>query len=160
MHFFSHSTLKNGQILGTFNKKFKRFLFSRSDGVLNFKVDVPIDSEEVRIIAKLETEDYGQVQSSAYAYKTHTNNEHYIHVRSSTKHIAVGEYVVFHVKTSFPFEVFDWVVLSKNIVIRSGREYGDNIHPEVKTFSLVTSPDMAPGFHIVVYTSLPIEGTV
>ena len=46
---------------------------------------------------------------------------------------------------------------SKNNIIQAGREYGDNIHPEVKTFSLVTSPDMAPGFHVLVYTSLPIH---
>ena len=91
------------------------------------------------------------------AHKTHTNNEHYIHVKSSTRNIAVGQYVIFHVKTSFPFEFFDWIVISKNNIIQAGREYGDNIHPEVKTFSLVASPDMAPGFHVLVYTSLPID---
>ena len=78
------------------------------------KVNIPLISDRIKITAKLETESHGQVSTSTFAYKTHSNNnEHYIHVKSSTKHIAVGQYVVFHVKMSFPFEVFDWVVISK-----------------------------------------------
>ena len=41
--------------------------------------------------------------------------------------------------------------MSKDIVLHSGREYGDDVHSEIKTFSLVTSPEMAPGFHVLVY---------
>ena len=44
--------------------------------------------------------------------------------------------------------------MSKDIILHSGREYGENIHAEIKTFSLVTSPEMAPGFHILVYTKI------
>ena len=114
LHFFLTLLLKmvKFQVLLTINSKDS---FSRSDGVLNFKVDVPIDSEEIRIIAKLETEDYGQVQSSAYAYKTHTNNDHYIHVRSSTKHIAVGEYVVFMSKLVSPLRFLIGLSLVKTL---------------------------------------------
>ena len=41
--------------------------------------------------------------------------------------------------------------MSKDIVLHSGREYGDDVHSEIKTFSVVTSPEMAPGFHVMVY---------
>ena len=79
------------------------------------------------------------------------NQDHYIHIRSSTSRIQVGHYVIFHVKTNFPFKHFDWIIMSKDIVLHSGREYGDDVHSEIKTFSLVTSPEMAPGFHVLVY---------
>ena len=53
---------------------------------------------------------------------------------SSNKKISVGEYCVFHVKSSFALEYFDWIVMSKNIILKTGREYGSDIHPVVTTF--------------------------
>ena len=93
----------------------------RTKGMLQFKVTPPMDSTRLKITALVETEgEFGQVQSSMEAYKSVSENDHFIHVRSSTKEIAVGRYVVFHVKTNFPFDHFDWMVLSKNIIIHSG----------------------------------------
>ena len=92
----------------------------RTNGMLQFKVTPPKTSQSLKITALVETEEFGQVQSSMVAYKSVSENDHFIHVRSSTKEIAVGRYVVFHVKTNFPFEHFDWMVLSKNIIIHSG----------------------------------------
>ena len=63
----------------------------------------------------------------------------------------VGEYAVFHVSSNFPLESFNWMILSKNIILNSGKEFGSEIHPTVTTFSLVVSSEMAPGFHIMVY---------
>ena len=34
----------------------------RSNGILNYKVKVPLNSDKIKITAKLETEDYGQIQ--------------------------------------------------------------------------------------------------
>ena len=65
----------------------------------------------------------------------------------------MGRYVVFHVNSNFPFEHLDWLVMSKDIIMVSGRELGGNIHPEVKTFSVVVNSDMAPGFHMIVHSS-------
>ena len=93
----------------------------RTKGMLQFKVTPPVDSKILKITALVETDgDFGQVQSSMVAYKSVSENDHFIHVRSSTKEIAVGRYVVFHVKTNFPFHHFDWMILSKNIIIHSG----------------------------------------
>ena len=72
---------------------------------------------------------------------------------SSNKKISVGEYCVFHVKSSFALEYFDWIIMSKNIILKTGREYGSDIHPVVTTFSVVVNSEMAPGFHIVIYTA-------
>ena len=41
--------------------------------------------------------------------------------------------------------------MSKDIIWNTGREFGENIHPELKTFSVVVSSEMTPGFHIIVY---------
>ena len=94
----------------------------RENGMVHFKVTAPESSEMLKITALIETEEFGQVQSSMLAYKAASENDQFIHVRSSTKDIAVGRYVVFHAKTNFPFEHFDWMILSKNIIIHSGRQ--------------------------------------
>lgn len=35
--------------------------------------------------------------------------------------------------------------MSKDIIWNTGREFGENIHPELKTFSVVVSSEMTPG---------------
>ena len=45
------------------------------------------------------------------------------------------------------------MVLSKNLVLTTGREYASDIHAVVTTFSVVVSSEMAPGFHIIIYTA-------
>ncbi len=61
----------------------------------------------------------------------------HIHVRSSNRKISVGEYAVFHVKSNFALPYFDWMVVSKNLVLKTGREIASEIHPVVTTFSIV-----------------------
>ena len=49
----------------------------------------------------------------------------------------------------------DWLVLSKDMVLLSGRELGQNVHPEVATFSVAVGREMAPAFHMVVHAQTP-----
>jgi hypothetical protein len=46
-----------------------------------------------------------------------------------------------------------FLLCSKNIILNSGREYASDIHAVVTTFSVVVSSEMAPGFHIIIYTA-------
>ena len=45
--------------------------------------------------------------------------------------------------------------MSKNLILKSGREYANDVHPVVTTFSVVVSSEMAPGFHIIIHTDTP-----
>ena len=60
---------------------------------------------------------------------------------------------------SFPFHYFDWIIMSKDIIWNTGREFGENIHPELKTFSVVVSSEMTPGFHIIVFAAVGTGNT-
>ena len=82
-------------------------------------------------------------------------SQFFLQVRSSTKNVAVGHFAVFHVKCNFAFAFIDWLIVSKDVIIHRGRELGQNLHPEVKTFSVVVSSEMSPGFHILAYAVLP-----
>jgi hypothetical protein len=37
------------------------------------------------------------------------------------------------------------------MILLSGRERGENVHPEVVTFSVAVSSEMAPAFHMLVH---------
>ena len=90
-----------------------------------------------------ESKSYADTKTKAYA--SYGPRDQHIHVRTSNKKISVGEYAVFHVKSNFPLPYFDWIVVSKNIILNAGREYASEIHPQVTTFSLVVNSEMAPG---------------
>ena len=59
----------------------------------------------------------------------------------------------FFLQSNFALRYFDWMIVSKNLILKTGREYASEIHPVVTTFSAVVSSEMAPGFHIIIYTA-------
>ena len=46
------------------------------------------------------------------------------------------------------------MIVSKNLILTTGREKASSdIHAVVSTFGVVVSSEMAPGFHIIIYTT-------
>jgi len=151
--FFSDDAEKNTEFLfhGLYAKE-KSYEEYRKTGVHRFTFDVPEKTEELRMTAYYsDTKTTTKTEAKTTAYASYGPQDRHIFVRSSSKAINVGEYAVFHVKSNFPLKHFDWIIMSKNIILNSGREYGSEIHPIVNTFSIVVSSEMAPGFHIIVY---------
>ena len=71
----------------------------------------------------------GAANTETTAYAAYSPLDRHIHVRSSNREISVGKYVVFHVKSNFALTYFDWIIVSKNLILKSGREYASDIHP-------------------------------
>ena len=93
-----------------------------------------------------------QIVAETIAYAAYSPKDQFLYVQSSTKNINIGSYVVFSVKSNFPLEYFDWIIVAKNLIINSGRERASDIFSHTTVFSLVVNSDMAPGFHMIVYT--------
>ena len=118
-----------------------------------FQFEVPEEVEQLKIVGYFsDTDQNRDMVAETIAWAAYAPRDQHIFVHSSTKEINIGQYVVFHLKASFPLDHFDWIILAKNIILNSGREYAPDIFSNMITFSLVVSSDMAPGFHIVVYT--------
>ena len=83
------------------------------------------------LYAKLTFQDAGDgsANTETTAYAAYSPLDRHIHVRSSNREISVGKYVVFHVKSNFALTYFDWIIVSKNLILKSGREYASDIHP-------------------------------
>ena len=137
----------------------------QSTGIYAFRFNIPKDTKQLQIFAHFSSQSLGSAKTSTTAYTAYSpksktclsssGSQYYVQVYCSTKEVRIGNYVVFHVKTNFPFSSFDWIIVSKDIIWNSGREIGNNVHPEVKTFSVVVSPEMSPGFHVMVYSRVP-----
>ena len=151
--FITNNVDKNTEFLYSIYAKEKQFEEYREKGVHRFRFEVPELTEELYLTAYYSDNKNPQnTYTEATAYASYGPRDRHIQVRSSTRNIAVGEYVVFHVKSNFPLPYFDWLIVSKNLILNSGREYGSDIHAVTNTFSLVVSSEMAPGFHIIVHT--------
>ncbi|KAL0278731.1 UNVERIFIED_CONTAM: hypothetical protein PYX00_000464 [Menopon gallinae] len=74
-------------------------------------------------------------------------NRH-IKVSSSTQNAKVGEYLILHVRANYYLEMFNYVVMSKGMILLTGQE---KMQTTVRTFAIPLSPDMAPATTIVVY---------
>ncbi|XP_075980863.1 macroglobulin complement-related isoform X2 [Anticarsia gemmatalis] len=77
------------------------------------------------------------------------NNQH-IRIATSSTNARVGEYVIFHVQSNFYMEAFNYVVMSKGIILTSGQEnMGEGVH----TFSVTVSAEMSPVATVVVWSA-------
>lgn len=151
-------------------------------GYYEYNIQVPPNAEKLQVTASFSNADLGNAETTVSVYQAYSPNitttirkpphtdhtghnpeedvvvkreKFYIYVWSSTRTPKVGEFTTFHVKTNFAFPNFDWLIMSKDIVLVGGRELGNNIHPEVVTFSIVVSAEMSPGFTILVWAAIP-----
>ncbi|KAH9631713.1 hypothetical protein HF086_014714, partial [Spodoptera exigua] len=86
-------------------------------------------------------------------YSTHghysANNQH-IRIATSTTDARVGEYIIFHVQSNFYMESFNYVVMSKGIILTSGQEI---MQEGVRTFAVTVSAEMAPVSTVLVWSA-------
>ena len=151
--FFDDDVERNTQIcleLFAREQSYKEF---RETGVHRIRLDVPEAAEQLKMIAYYSDTDQGRdIVEETVAWAAYAPKDQFIFVHSNTKEINIGQYVVFHVRSNFPMEHFDWIIVAKNLILNSGREFAPDIFSNLITFNLVVSSDMAPGFHIIVYT--------
>ncbi len=93
----------------------------RATGVHRILLDIPDRTEELKLVAYYRDTEQGAAYAETTAYASYAPLDRHIHVRSSNKKISVGEYVVFHVKSNFALNYFDWVIVSKNLILNSGK---------------------------------------
>lgn len=60
----------------------------------------------------------------------------------------MGEYVILHVQSNFFLDSFNYVVMSKGIILLAGQEAMQN---SIRTFAITLSAEMAPAATVLVY---------
>uniref|UniRef100_A0A0A9XXA7 CD109 antigen n=1 Tax=Lygus hesperus TaxID=30085 RepID=A0A0A9XXA7_LYGHE len=91
----------------------------------------------------------GTVQASMLLLSHYSPTHNHIKISTSTTDAKVGEYIIFHVQSNFYMESFDYLVMSKGIVLHSSQEIMAN---NIRTFAVTLSAEMAPAATVLVYT--------
>jgi CD109 antigen len=91
----------------------------------------------------------GERAQAEILYLSHYSpNNNHIKVTTSTTNGRVGEYIVFHIESNFFMETFQYMVMSKGIILTNGVEaFKDG----VRTMSVTLSAEMAPVATMVVW---------
>lgn len=106
------------------------------------------DVQKLRLEATYTDKNGDRIPASLDVYSYYTLSNRLIQVSTSTTQPRVGEYVIFHVRANYFVDSFSYAILSKGIVILTGRE---EMSSSIKTFAVSLSPEMAPSSTIVVY---------
>jgi len=106
------------------------------------------DIASIRIYAHITDGEGYRAQSELLLLAHESPNMKHIKISTSTEKPKVGEYMVFHVQTNFYIDAFNYIIMSKGIILLTGE---DNMQQNIKTFAIPLSPEMAPVATAVVY---------
>ncbi|KAG0724718.1 CD109 antigen [Chionoecetes opilio] len=131
------------------NQQFEKY---RDKGVFHFTMDVPDTATKLTLTAAYQDDDGDLASASAQAIAYYSPKKQYIGVETSSTGVTVGEFVVFHVRSSFNMETFNYLVMAKEMILFAAMEVLDTTSSaSVKTISVPVSSEMAPAFRIFVY---------
>ncbi|XP_054284296.1 CD109 antigen-like [Macrosteles quadrilineatus] len=120
------------------------------EGVLHFSFDTSNNTRKLSIKALFVSEEGTSVEAALEAVSYFSSTTKFISVSSSSRNLNVDEFAIFHVKSNFRMDSFQYIVVSKSEILLCGEQTveGSSV---TSTFSLSLSRRMAPGFRLLVY---------
>ncbi|CAM1298182.1 Tep6 (predicted) [Pycnogonum litorale] len=110
--------------------------------------DLLKDVDHLTLVASYEDSQDGSAEARLAAYAPSNHKNHLIQVMTSSKKPKVGEYIIFHVRTNYFVKSFNYLLVSKGIILLTGTEA---MSSKVKTFAVALSAEMAPTSTLLVY---------
>lgn len=104
--------------------------------------------QKCRIEAFYSDSNHGTHKAQLDLYASYTPTNRLLQVSTSTNNPRVGEYIIFHVRANYFVDRFSYVIISKGILLTSGRQ---EMSSSIKTFSVTLSSEMAPSATIMIY---------
>ncbi|XP_049876767.1 CD109 antigen [Pectinophora gossypiella] len=104
----------------------------------------------VRLSAQLADAVGGRAAADMHLVAHYSPGDRHIRISTSTTDARVGEYIIFHVQANFHMEYFNYVVMSKGIILTSAQEI---MKEGVRTFAVTLSAEMAPVSSCVVWSA-------
>ncbi|XP_030384832.1 CD109 antigen [Scaptodrosophila lebanonensis] len=92
------------------------------------------------------------VQTELLLVSHYSPRNQHIKITTSTEKPVVGEYIIFHIRTNFFLEEFNYLIMSKGVILVNDRE---TITEGIKTIAVVLSAEMAPVATLVVWKITP-----
>lgn len=153
-------TVQSSFIMANGDRKLVEIINDRFDeeGVLPIEIDTPVNAQYLILHAVYEdSELQANTELLATAYTSYSNRSIYVHTSSSPAEM--GNYAIIHVRADFYLESFVYVVISKGLILYSGKESMEILFRPIKTLSIAVSSEMAPSFRVLVY-HVTLDGQV
>jgi CD109 antigen len=150
---------------------YRTLTMSDKPGVWEIKIDLKNDLElddsrqskeflrditQLRLDANYINPNGERAQADLLFLSHYSPQNNHIKVTTSTTNGKVGEYIVFHIESNFHMETFQYLVMSKGIILTNGVE---SFQDGVKTMSITLSAEMAPVATMVVW-NIGIKGQI
>ncbi|XP_020798964.1 CD109 antigen [Drosophila serrata] len=135
----------------------------QSDGIWEVKIDIRNDLnlddraqsrdflngiQNMRLQANFVNPRGERIQTELLLVSHYSPRNQHIKVTTSTEKPVVGEYIIFHIRTNFYLEEFNYLIMSKGVILVNDRE---TITEGIKTIAVVLSSEMAPVATLVVW---------
>ncbi|EDW64840.1 CD109 antigen [Drosophila virilis] len=135
----------------------------QSDGVWELKIDIRNDLQlderpqsreflngiqNMRLQAVFADPRGERVQTELLLVSHYSPRNQHIKITTSTEQPVVGEYIIFHIRTNFYLEEFNYLIMSKGVILINDRE---TIIEGIRTIAVVLSAEMAPVATLVVW---------
>lgn len=106
------------------------------------------DVNQVRLTANFINDRGERATADLLVLSHHSPHNKQIKIATSTANAKVGEYIVLHVQTNFFVKSFNYMLMSKGIVLLSGQE---EMNEGIRTMAITLSAEMAPVSTFVVW---------
>lgn len=141
----------------------RNLLMSEKKGIWELKIDLRndlnlgddrqsreflTDVQQMILVANFIDERGERATTDVLLLSHHSPHNRHIKVTTSTHQAKVGEYIVLHVQTNFFVETFNYVVMSKGIILLSGQE---TMQEGIRTMAITLSAEMAPVSTVVIW---------
>ncbi|XP_064537574.1 CD109 antigen [Drosophila montana] len=135
----------------------------QSDGVWELKIDIRNDLQlderpqsreflngiqNMRLQAVFADPRGERIQTELLLVSHYSPRNQHIKITTSTEQPVVGEYIIFHIRTNFYLEEFNYLIMSKGVILINDRE---PIIEGIRTIAVVLSAEMAPVATLVVW---------
>ncbi|RZF38559.1 hypothetical protein LSTR_LSTR006154 [Laodelphax striatellus] len=120
-------------------------------GVLSFGFDTMPETERIVVSAEFTDKNGRTSVDKLEGLKHYATDGKYISVWTSESSAKTNEYAVFHVRSNFEMEGYQYLVVAKGEVMYAGDGQSLKLS-SVATLALPIAKDMAPGFHLLVFT--------
>ncbi|XP_028967435.1 CD109 antigen [Galendromus occidentalis] len=105
-------------------------------------------SRPIFLEAHLFDEYFGVERSRLVLLPEFSENSHHLSISTSTRNAKVGEYIIFHVRSNYYVESFQYLIMAKGVIIKSSVE---SMTTSIRTFAVTLTKQMAPKALIIVY---------
>ena len=125
------------------------------NGVAKITFLIDEKQNEPFILNAVFTDGVTSARAELKAIPSISTKNRYLHINSRTKIGKSGEYAIFHVRSNFYMNFFNYIVTSRGTVVTWGVEKALGINHGITSFAVALGPEMAPSCKIIVYHVTP-----